>query len=68
MITAAGANIKGRKSRVLAELAVSVNEVVSYFHCALKYRITNLTGHVKPPGRTSLVEHSIPYSLPGALW
>ncbi len=42
MILAAGVKVEGRKSQVLAELAVSINKVVSYFHCALRYTANHL--------------------------
>ncbi|RMJ17991.1 hypothetical protein CDV36_002318 [Fusarium kuroshium] len=54
MIKDAGVKIKGRKSRVLAELANSVQDVVSYFRCALNYRIEDLAGFSSPANKASL--------------
>ncbi len=42
MIRTSEVKIEGRKSHVLARLSVSISKAVSLFHCALKYRMTNL--------------------------
>jgi hypothetical protein len=51
--------LKGRKSRILAELARSMRKVVSYFNHALKYRVANLLGYGETFDSTSPVSQAV---------
>ncbi|KUL86888.1 hypothetical protein ZTR_05366 [Talaromyces verruculosus] len=42
MLASARIRTAGRKSQILGELAVSVRDTCSFFHCALNYRVTDL--------------------------
>ncbi|KAI1126079.1 ankyrin repeat-containing domain protein [Nemania abortiva] len=48
MILSSGVETKGRKSTLLADLAVSANEASAYSRGALNYQVINLPDHIEP--------------------
>ncbi|KAJ8131961.1 hypothetical protein O1611_g1666 [Lasiodiplodia mahajangana] len=56
MIVSSGSTIEGRKSAVLAEMALSINSMVAYFQGVLNYDTTYLLDNVAPPSRTLLMK------------
>ncbi|KAF2966195.1 hypothetical protein GQX73_g7397 [Xylaria multiplex] len=60
MIMSSQYEIKGRKSDVLADLAVSINEVSGYFRGVLNYRVTDLPDHIEPYTRNTTIRSKPP--------
>ncbi|PQE22096.1 Ankyrin repeat-containing domain protein [Rutstroemia sp. NJR-2017a BVV2] len=64
MIHLTGTKIQGHKTRVLADLAVSVEKLASYFYCfASKYHITNFSEVEQYPWHTSQVFNTDNFTL-----